>query len=385
MRFVSYRCGAFALGALLAPSFSISASVPAAAADRDPIVIGAILSITGLYAPLGEPESNALLLAEKDINAHGGIAGRPLHIVIQDDEGKPDVASQLATTFVGQNVACIIGGTLTATSIAIARVTNSAKVAQFYMTPTQTVWNSKAGVLPYVFETAPRNELEAAKLVDFAKSTLASKKFAVLHDDGAYGSNGSMILAAEAQHANVSIVDDEPFPITSTDLTAQLGKIKDSGADTLLIWTASPAAAIAVRQVHQLNLNVHVVGSTGIVSDNFLRVTGKDGDGVYADMDLNATHPNALQLAFLNAYHDAYHLRPPNFASFAWDSAHLAALALAKTKGNRDADAFAAALVALPPYHGTTATYKFSTADHNGMVPNDIHIAIDKNAVWFTL
>ncbi|MBD5634838.1 MAG: ABC transporter substrate-binding protein, partial [Candidatus Eremiobacteraeota bacterium] len=299
--------------------------------------------------------------------------------------GKADTASQLATSLIGQNVAALIGGSLTPTSIAISRVASAAKVVQIYMTPTSTVWNQKTGILPYVFETTPRNEIEADKIIDFAKTKLGSKKFAVLHDDAAYGSGGSIVVANEAQKANVPIVDDEPFPITATDLTAQLGKIKASGADTVLIWTASPVAAIAVRQIRQLNLGIHVIGSTGIVSDNFLRVSGKDGDGVYADMDLNVTHPNAQQAAFLASYREAYHARPPNFASFAWDSAHLAALALTKTKGNRDADAVAAALLSLPPYHGTTATYKFSNEDHNGMGMADVHIAIDKNAVWFTL
>jgi branched-chain amino acid transport system substrate-binding protein len=382
MRFVSNQFVAAALG--LALAFS-SAPAPAVAADKDPILIGAILSITGLYAPLGEPQRNGLMLAEKDINAHGGIAGRPVHFLIQDDEGKADTASQLATSLIGQNVAMIVGGSLTPTSIAIARVTNAAKVAQIYMTPTQSVWNTKNGILPYVFETTPRNEVEAEKIFEFAKTKLGSKKFAVLHDDAPYGSGGSIVLASEAQKANAQIVDDEPFPITSTDLTAQLGKIKASGADTILLWTASPVAAIAARQVRQLGLGVHVIGSTGIVSDNFLRVSGRDGDGVYADMDLNVTHPNAQQAAFLAAYRDAYHVRPPNFASFAWDSAHLAALALAKTKGNRDADAVATAIVGLPPYHGTTATYKFTTTDHNGLGSADVHMAIDKNGVWFTI
>ncbi len=381
MRFVWNRCvGSFTILGL------IGASAPAAvAANRDPITIGAILSISGLYAPLGEPERNGLELAEKDINAHGGIGGRPLHIVIQDDEGKADTASQLATSFVGQNVAMIIGGTLTPTSNAIARVTNAAKIAQIYMTPTDTVWNTKAGVLPYVFETTPRNAIEADKLIDFSKTKFGAKKFAVLHDDAQYGSGGSIVLAAEAQKANVPIVDDEPFPITSTDVTAQLEKIKASGADTILLWTASPVAAIAVRQIRQLDLKVNVVGSTGIVSDNFLRVAAKDGDGVYADMDLNVTHPNAQQAAFLAAYRAAYHVRPANFASFAWDAGHLAALALAKTNGNRDGDAVANALVTLPPYHGTTAAFKFSATDHNGLSPNDVHIAFDKGAVWFTI
>jgi len=382
MRFVSYR---YVAGALACALIAASVPIAAPAADRSPITIGAILSITGLYAPVGEPERNALVLAEKDINDHGGIAGHPVHFLIQDDEGKADTASQLATNLIGQNVSCIIGGSLTPTSAAISRVTAAAKILQIYMTPTQAVWNGKNGILPYVFEATPRNELEADKLFDFARTKLGAKKFAVLHDDAQYGSGGSVILANEAQKLGTQIVDDEAFPITATDLTAQLGKIKASGADTVLIWTASPVAAIAVRQIRELGVDVHVVGSTGIVSDNFLRVAGKDGDGVYADMDLNVTHPNAQQAAFLAAYRAANHIRPSNFASFAWDAAHLAALALAKANANKDADALSAALIGLPPYHGTTATYKFSSTDHNGMGPNDIHIAFDKNAVWFTL
>ena len=75
------------------------------------------------------------------------------------------------------------------------------------------------------------------------------------------------------------------------------------------------------------------IGSTGIVSDNFLRVAGKDGDGVYSDMDLNVTHPDAPQRTFLTAYRNAYHARANNFASFAWDAAHLAALPRVSVNG----------------------------------------------------
>ncbi len=362
-----------------------ASTVPGVAAPTgDPVVVGAILSISGLYAPLGEPERNALELAEKDINAHGGIAGRPLQIQIQDDEGKADTAAQLATSFAGAHVAALIGGTTTATSGAISRVAGAADLVQIYMTPTATIWNSKAGILKHVFEATPRNELEAERLMTFAKSKLGAKKIAILHDDGPYGSTGSGIVAAEAQTEGVQVVDDEPFPLTATDVTAQLGKIKASGADTVLLWTASPAGAIAVRQMRQLGLSLNIVGSTGIVSDNFLRVTGKDGDGVYADMDLNVTHPNVQQRAFLASYRAAYHARPSNFASFAWDAAHLAARALDKTKGNSDAAAVENALLTLPPYAGTTGTYRFTDSNHNGMTVDDVHIAIDKNAVWFT-
>jgi len=382
LRLVPRAARALGLGASLA---LCAPSVSLAAPSGQPVVIGAILSTSGLYAPLGEPERNALKLAEADINAHGGIAGRPVQITIVDDEGKGDTAAQLATSLIGQNVAALIGGSLTPTSSAIARVSQAAKVVQIYMTPTSQLWNAKSGVAKYVFEATPRNELEAVELLDYAKAKQGTKKIGLLHDDAPYGTQGAAIVNAEAASAGVAIVDDEPFPIATTDLTAQLGKIKASGADTVLIWTASPAAALAVRQIRQLGLNVKIIGSTGIVSDNFLRIAGKDGDGVYSDMDLNVTHPDAAQRAFMHAYRAAYHTRPNNFASFAWDAAHLAARALAKTGGRGDGDALAAALIALPPYHGSTGTFHFTESDHNGMHPDDIHIAVDRNAIWFTL
>jgi branched-chain amino acid transport system substrate-binding protein len=379
-RLVSRTSRALGLGASLA----LCASAVSAAPSGRPVVIGAIISTSGLYAPLGEPERNALKLAEADINAHGGVGGRPLQIQIVDDEGKGDTAAQLATSLIGQNVAALIGGSLTPTSAAIARVSQSAKVLQIYMTPTSQLWDAKTGVAKYVFEATPRNALEAVRLLSFAKNKLGTKKIGLLHDDAPYGTAGAAIATAEAANQGLSIVDDEPFPIATTDLTAQLGKIKASGADTVLIWTASPAAAIAVRQIRQLGLNVKVVGSTGIVSDNFLRIAGKDGDGVYSDMDLNVTHPDAAQRVFLNAYRAAYHARPNNFASFAWDAAHLAARAIAEAKGKTDGDALAGALLAMKPYAGSTGVFHFTESDHNGMRADDIHIAVDRNAVWFT-
>src|ERR1700680_1965976 len=85
---------------------------PAAAAPASgtPVTVGVILSITGPYAPLGEPERNAFVLAEKEINEHGGVNGRPIKFLIENDEGKADTAAQLATSLIGQNVALIIGG-----------------------------------------------------------------------------------------------------------------------------------------------------------------------------------------------------------------------------------------------------------------------------------
>jgi branched-chain amino acid transport system substrate-binding protein len=349
-----------------------------------PIMIGAILSITGPYAPLGEPERNAIQIAVADVNAGGGINGHPLQVQILDDESKADTASQLATQLVGQKVAVIIGGSISPTSEAIARVANDAKTLQIFLTPTITVWNTKNGIRKYTFEATPHNELEVTKLFTFMKGTLKTEKLAVLHDDQLYGTQGSQVAAAEAKAQNVAIVDDEQYAVAATDVTPQLQKARASGADSILIYTAAPSAGILVRQVRQFGIKAHLIGTTGIVSDNFLNVTGKDGSGVYADMDLDRTYPNGTQKKLLNAYRAAYHAGANNFASFAWDAIHLAAYALRTTKST-DGDKLSAALETMKPYAGTTGTYKMTATDHNGFNASDIRIVIDHNGVWETL
>jgi branched-chain amino acid transport system substrate-binding protein len=379
MRFLrSLACGAV----LLALFTGIAGAAPQPSGT--PVSIGAILSITGPYAPLGEPERNAIQIAVADVNASGGINGHPLQVKILDDESKADTAQQLATQLIGEKVVAIIGGSISPTSEAIARVANDAKVLHVYLTPTVSIWQTKAGIRKYTFEATPHNELEVTKLFTFMKNTLKTQKLAVLHDDQLYGVQGTLVAEAEAKAQNVPIVDEEAYAVTATDVTPQLQKVKAAGADMILIYTAAPSAGILVRQVHQLAVGTHLIGTTGIVSDNFLKVTGKDGDGVYADMDLDRTYPNAIQRKLLAAYRSAYNAGANNFASFAWDAVHLVAYAL-RTAKSTEGDKLVSALETMKPYTGTTGTYKFTPTDHNGFSAQDIRIVIDHNGVWETL
>ncbi|TAM89403.1 hypothetical protein EPN42_07555 [bacterium] len=370
---------ALAAGAALALSISPAG---AAAPSGTPVTIGAILSISGPFAPLGEPERNALQVAERDINATGGIAGHPLKIVIMDDEGKPDVSSQLATQLVSQHVIGIIGGTLTANTQAAYRVAEAAQVPEIFMTPTAQLWETKRGIAPYLFQSVPRNELETEKLSLFAKNRLGAKKIAVLYDENPYGQIGHKLLAARAKQDGLSVVAEEQYPTTASDLTPQLLKVQQSGADTVFLWGASEAPAIAARQIRQLKLKVHIVGATGILSQNFIRVAGPDAEGVYSDTDLNTTSPDAVEEHFIGAYRNEFKTPPNNFASFAWDAAHLFQFAAQANGGKLDGPSIVKAWETMRPYHGTTAFFKFTDKDHNGIAIDSLHMTEVKSGAW---
>jgi branched-chain amino acid transport system substrate-binding protein len=363
----------------------VAASLPAAAGGPPPLLIGAVLSTTGPFAPLGEPEANALRLAERDINAHGGAGGRPISIEIVDDEGKPDTAAQLATQFAGRGAVAIVGGTTSNTTAAIVRVTTAAKVLQIYPTPTAVFWDAKSGVAKTVFETTPRNELEAGVLLGFATNALHAAKLAILHDENTVGTAGATAFVAAMDRRGMQPVANESYPTATTDVTGQLARIKAAGADAIVLWGASPALGLITRQIRQLDPKLPIVSSTGTLSDNFLRIAGPAGDGTYSDSALNFTHPSAATARFLELYRAAYHKRAVQFASFAWDAAHLAARAIAIAHGKTDGESLAGALETMRPYRGSTAVYRFTAIDHNGMSAADIHIAVDRNGVWFTL
>jgi branched-chain amino acid transport system substrate-binding protein len=357
--------------------------VPATSAPSGPPVrLTAILSTTGRYATQGEGQRNAVQLAQKTINSTGGINGHPVEIEILDDQGQPEIAQQLATQAVGGGTAGIICCTSNAASAAVARVATQSKVVQIFETPASEIWNTRSGVAKYVFETTPRNELEVPALLAFMKKRCGTKKAAIVHDENSYGQEGDRLLNALAKDSAIDIVDSESYPGAATDFTPQLEKVKSSGADTLFIWGAATAPGLVARGIKQLGLNVHVAGGTGILSDNFLRVAGTAGENIYSDTSLDLAHPSPVQRTFLNAYHDQFHARPSNFASYAYDATMLFAYALRSDGGKTDGDAISAALEHMKPLPLSGGLFHYTAADHNGLRTSDIHFVVDQNQIW---
>src|ERR1700722_9655007 len=182
------------------------------AAAADPIVVGVVISTSGPSAPLGVPQKNAFALVERDVNAKGGIDGRPLHFEIVDDEAKPDVAAQLAQQLIGKGAVAIICGTRTATSAAATRVTVGANVVQLFLTPSTELWKTPKGVTKTLFQVAAASDDEAHAYVAFAKNKLKAKTIAIVHDENQYGTVAAAATEAAAKDNGVTVVANESYP-----------------------------------------------------------------------------------------------------------------------------------------------------------------------------
>jgi branched-chain amino acid transport system substrate-binding protein len=370
--------------AALVAALSIAGSGVVSAAG-EPIVVGVVISTSGPSAPLGVPQKNAFALVERDVNAKGGINGRPLHFEIVDDEAKPDVAAQLAQQLIGKGAVAIICGTRTATSAAATRVTVGANVVQLFLTPSTELWKTPKGVVKTLFQVASASDDEAHAYVAFAHNKLKAKTMAIVHDENQYGTVAAAATEAAGKDNGMTVVANESYPGDATDFTPQLLRVKAAKPDVIMLLGATNTPALLTVQARTLGLKMPVVGSSAILSPAFLRVVGPSEDQLYAVSNLDFTNPDAVSKAAIAEYVAEYHAPLVGFGGFADDSGNLIAKALVKARGKFDGPSLAAALETMGAYHGTSGTFRYTAADHNGLSEKDVHIAVARKGVWYTI
>ena len=361
----------------------LAGNAAAGAAGGPEIKIAAILSYSGPSAPLGLPQVNALKLAEKEINAHGGIDGRPVHFDIVDDGAKADVAQQLATQMLGSGHVALICGTRTDTSAACARVSGASDVVQLYTTPTEGLWRSKSGqVTKNLFQVNPRDQLEAQALLGFAKNHLHAKTIGILHDENLYGTGGAAIAADEAKAMGMTVLDSEGYPGDGTDFTPQITKLKDAKPDVVVLWGATTTPGLAIHQARALGLTQPILGSSGIGSPAILKVAAPGTTDLYSASPLAPPPGSPEQRDFASAYMAEYHTPINPFAAMAWDAAHILAAGITEAHGNTSGPALEAALQSGKPIPAVEGTYHFSATDHNGLTAADVHVVMAHGDMW---
>ncbi len=334
------------------------AFVPAAFA-AEPIKIGAVFSLTGAGAGLGVPERHGALLAEKIINARGGVKGRPIKIVIEDDGSKADIAKSKAENLIySEKVVAIIGPSLTASTGAVATVTNSVPMAQIACT----------GLGPQIelsykklFHALPPQVLNAKALLEYATKELRAKRIGVLHDSG-YGNVVMSAMKSVASSYAVEFVATEKFEVGATDVTTQAAKVKAANPDLVLVIATSP---IPFRNAKQIGIKQPLLAAVGSSSYEYVKGMGEFADDITFAEFLVAEAPLPHQKDFVELYQKEYGTLPKTYEAAGWDVVNIIVKALEKAGSDADAETLAAAIRA--PYQGVLAAYNFAADDMTGI------------------
>lgn len=335
-------------------------ALPAAAqsAKPAPVRIGALLSITGGLAVVGLPEREGMLVAQKVLNARGGIKGSPLEIVVEDDASNPDSAvSKINNLVHSQKVKAIIGPSGIAQTVAVGGITQKADVPLLAFTGLGPAVEKERTC---VFHLTPAQELNARGVLAYARDH-GLKKVGVLHDSG-YGQVIWNSMKGLDKEFGVNVVAAEKFDIAATDVTTQAAKVKAAAPEAVIVMSTS---AVPFRAVRQVKLDVPMISVHGSSTYETVRAMGEAADNIVFPEFLIAEDPLPTQREFVEAFQKEYNKLPKHFAAAGWDAVMSLAEALNAAGTDAAGDKLCAAM--RRPYQGAMTRYDFSTPDMGGL------------------
>lgn len=353
-----------------------------------PIVIGAIVSATGPNSALGAQERNVFVMMETVINDGGGILGRPVEILIEDDESDAQKAVTAANRLIDQKKAvAIIAATGSAPTLAVKPITAEKGLPQISMAAANDVTDVPPA--EWIWRTPHKDAMAAARALKYVAESLGVKKIAILHDENAFGSSGAAEIEKSAPSLGLDIVAKESYKTADTDVTAQLTKIKGAAPEVLIVWGTNPGPALAAKNLKQLGMGIPYVGSHGIANKTFIELAGDAAEGVVFPagrllVPSSITEPSqkAVTDGFIANYQAAYNGESPNaFAGYAFEAITLLASAIERA-GSTEPAALQAALNSTQDFAGPDGIYNYSATDRDGLTPDDMIIVRVEGGTW---
>lgn len=288
----------------------------------DTIKLGVAGAHSGDLASYGLPTVRAAELVVKKINAAGGVLGKQVELLVEDDVCKPEVAGNTATKLVSDGADVILGHICSGATKAALGFYKDADIVT--MSPSATTPDlTLSGDYPNFFRTIAHDAVQAQLQVKYATEVLKVKKIAVLHDKGDYGKGQADLARKHFTDAGVEVVLFEGVTPGAMDYSAIVTKISRAKPE-LVIWGGyHPEASKIVAQMKKKRLKIDFMGGDGVKDDTFIKVAGEYAEGVYATGPMDISN-NPLAILAKKEHQEAYGADPGAF----FDAAYSAALAL---------------------------------------------------------
>jgi branched-chain amino acid transport system substrate-binding protein len=368
---------------LLALTASVLAFTHVAIA-ADTIKIGQVAPLTGPFAESGRYQTQGAKLAADEINKAGGVLGRQLEIVVEDDQStNPGIVLAFSKLAGNPEFAAFLGSIRSTQLHAMAP--DALKLGKPVMIGgTDPVLTHMGN--PWYFRFRPHDVYSARVIADYGAKVLGKKKWAIVHSTDAFGTSGMKYLVESLKIMSIEPVLIQGYPNNSQDFTAIALAVKQSGADVMATYMFDTDQGIFARQLRQLGVTVTWVGSPSTVTTTALKLAGPALYGSYAVADFNKDSSAAAK-AFAARYEAAYKLTPDFYASWVYDAVHVLAGAISEAK-SLEPEKLRRAILAVKGHGGAEGTYTFDqngdglhgyniVKNNNGTVVFDKHIDFD--------
>ena len=346
---------------------------------KAPYKIGGIFAITGANSFLGEPERNSMELLAEQINARGGINGRPIELVIYDTEGDATKAVLNANKLIEKdNVLAIVGPSLSGTTLGVVPIVEKAQVPLISCAASVKITTP---VKKWVFKTPQTDVMAVAKIYEYMKGQ-GLKKIAILSVSNAFGDSGRQQLLEQSADYGYKIVADERFGPQDTDMTPQLTKIRALKPQAIICWGTNPGPAVIAKNMRQLGIKIPLYQSHGVASKKFIELAGEAADGIIlptgkilvAGVLPDSDPQKQILQQYVSDYEAKFKVEVSGFGGYAWDGLQI--LAQAIEKAGDDRGKVRDEIEKINGYVGISGIFRFSPEDHNGLNKEEAFVMV---------
>ena len=351
------------------------------------IKVGVAGPFTGGSSSMGVSMRDGVRLATKEINAAGGINGNKIVLVERDDEAKNERGVQIAQELINnEKVVATLGYINTGVALASQRFYQDAKIPVFNNVATGTLITHQFpnAAENYVFRNAAADNIQAPMIAKEAVEKRGLKKVAILADSTNYGQLGREDLEKALKTYGVTPVAEEKFNIGDVDMTSQLLKAKNAGADVILTYAIGPELAQIANGMAKLGWKKPIIGSWTLSMASFIDTAGKNGDGATMPETFIQNPPTTpKRKAFVDAYLKDFKpkngiIASPVSASQGYDSVYLLAAAIKQANSTEGPKILAALQDLKTPVDGVVISYNkpFSATDHEAIKAKDVVMGV---------
>ena len=349
-------------------------------ATGDTIKVGVYGDLTGQTSSFGQSTKNGIELAVEEINNAGGVNGKKIQLVVEDDQGRPEQAKTVVSKLINQDkVVAVLGEVASTNSLAAAPVAQEAKIPM--ITPSST--NPKVTETgDYISRVCFIDPFQGSTMAKFAATTLKAKTAAVLGDVNSDYSKGlTKFFEEEFNKQGGKVIANESYTQTDPDFKGQLTKIRELKPDVLYIPGYYGQVGIIAKQARELGMNIPLLGGDGWDSPELWKLGGAALKDAYISNHYSADNPAPEIQNFVKAYEAKFKVVPDSLAALAYDAAKVLADAI-KRAGGTDSAKLKDAINATKNFAGVTGTITLD--EKRNAVKPAVVLSLDPAASKFT-
>ncbi|HWA26897.1 MAG TPA: ABC transporter substrate-binding protein [Lacunisphaera sp.] len=364
---------------LLAATAALALSLPNGFA-ADPIKVGEFACLTGKDATFGQSQHKGIVLALEEINAAGGVLGRPVEVISEDNQSKPGESATVAKKLLSRDkVIAILGEVTSGRSLEVAPLAQMAKTPMIATGATNPAVTQKGN---YIFRVCFIDDFQGTVMAKFALNDLKVKKVALLTSvSSPYSVGLSKFFKETFTAGGGTIAAEQKFNEGDKDFRAQLTAIKASGAEAVFVPGYYQEAALVARQARSLGLTMPLFGGDGWESEQLLKIGGEALNGTFYSTHFTPENKEPAVVEFVKKFKARWDGETPDaYAALGYDALLVLADAI-KRVGDTDGPKLRDAIAATKDFSGASGVTTLDK-DRNASKPATI-IAIKDGKLGF--